>query len=354
MSNSAARRIAAIDLFCGVGGLTKGLGRAGVDVVMGVDLDPACRYAFEANNAATFVNADVMQLPAGDLAVAFAATEGVSLLAGCAPCQPFSTYARSAKRGREVRPRGDGPDEWELLRRFGELIGDLKPDLVTMENVPPLRDQQAFREFVDGLGGYHVDHAVVDGRMIGLPQTRKRLVLVGSTLGPIALPAPRGTPNTVRSTIGSLPPLEAGGVDPCDAMHTASRLSALNLKRIRASNPGGTWRDWPDRLRATCHTRASGATYPSVYGRMKWDAPSPTITTQCFGYGNGRFGHPEADRAISLREAAMLQGFPRDYRFLRPKERASFATMGRLIGNAVPVPLGEYIGRALVEHVSEA
>ena len=132
------------------------------------------------------------------------------------------------------------PSDWVLLRRFGELIGDLKPDLVTMENVPPLRDSTSvFREFVDGLGGYHVAHAVVDGRMIGLPQTRKRLVLVGSTLGPIALPAPHGIPNTVRATIESLPSLEAGGVDPCDALHTASRLSALNLERIRGIQSRG-------------------------------------------------------------------------------------------------------------------
>ena len=354
MGGPSPIRITAVDLFCGVGGLTQGLGRAGIDVVLGVDLDPVCQYAFEANNAARFLNADVMQLRTEDLAVVFAGANGVSLLAGCAPCQPFSTYSRSAKRERSGGARGHDSDDWALLRSFGELIGEFNPDLVTMENVPPLRDQRVFREFVDGLRGYHVDHKVVDGRMIGLPQTRKRLVLVGSKLGPIALPPPRGIPNTVRATIGSLPPLKAGGVDPCDALHTASRLSALNLERIRASSPGGTWRDWPERLRAKCHTRASGATYPSVYGRMTWDAPSPTITTQCFGYGNGRFGHPEADRAISLREAAMLQGFPRNYRFLRPRERASFATMGRLIGNAVPVPLGEYIGRAFVEHVSKA
>ena len=353
MSKRSPSGIVAIDLFCGVGGLTQGLGRAGIDVVMGVDLDPACQYAFETNNAATFVNADVMQLRAEELAPALAGKD-VSLLAGCAPCQPFSTYSRSAKRGRSGGPRRHRSNDWVLLRRFGELISDLKPDLVTMENVPPLRDQQVFREFVAGLRGYHVDHDIVDGRMVGLPQTRKRLVLVGSTLGAITLPTPDAVPDTVRATIGRLPSLEAGGVDPGDALHAASRLSALNVERIRASTPGGTWRDWPERLRARCHTRAAGATYPSVYGRMTWDAPSPTITTQCFGYGNGRFGHPEADRAISLREAAMLQGFPREYRFLRPQERANFATMGRLIGNAVPVPLGEYIGRTLVEHVSKA
>ena len=352
MGKRPPRRIVAIDLFCGVGGLTRGLARAGIDVAMGVDLDPACQYAFETNNEAAFVNADVMRLGAEDLAPTFEGKD-VSLLAGCAPCQPFSTYARSAKRGRRGGPRRHGVNDWELLRRFGELIDDLKPDLVTMENVPPLRDEAVFRKFVDGLSGYHVDHDIVDGRTVGLPQTRKRLVLVASTLGPIALSAPLGVPDTVRATIGRLPSLEAGGVDPGDALHAASRLSALNVERIKASKPGGTWRDWPDRLRARCHTRTSGATYPSVYGRMRWDAPSPTITTQCFGYGNGRFGHPEADRAISLREAAMLQGFPRDYRFLRPQEQANFATMGRLIGNAVPVPLGEYIGRTLVEHVSK-
>ena len=226
-----------------------------------------------------------------------------------------------------------------------------------MENVPPLRDQRVFREFVDGLGGYHVDHAVVDGQMVGLPQTRKRLVLVGSTLGPIALPAPHGIPNSVRATIGSLPSLVAGGVDPCDALHTASRLSALNLERIRASDPGGTWRDWPERLRARCHTRASGSTYPSVYGRMTWDAPSPTITTQCFGYGNGRFGHPEADRAISLREAAMLQGFPRDYRFPSPEGTSELRHDGtpyweRCAGSARRVHRSR-LGRARVTGVSQ-
>ena len=351
MTRQTPRRITAIDLFCGVGGLTQGLGRAGIDVVLGVDLDPACQYAFEANNTARFINADVMRLRAADLAPTFAGTD-VSLLAGCAPCQPFSTYSRSAKRERRRLTGRRRSGDWALLRRFGELISDLEPDIVTMENVPPLRDQQVFREFVDGLRGYHVAHDIVDGRMIGLPQTRRRLVLVASTLGPIVLSEAHGVPNTVRKTIRRLPSLAAGSVDPGDALHTASRLSTLNGERIRASRPGGTWRDWPERLRARCHMRKSGATYPSVYGRMTWDAPSPTITTQCFGYGNGRFGHPEENRAISLREAAMLQGFPRDYHFLRPREKARFATMGRLIGNAVPIPLGEYIGRTLVEHVA--
>lgn len=352
MSDQAPNSITAVDLFCGVGGLTHGLRRAGIRVAMGVDLDPACRHAFEYNNSARFLEADVAGLSRADLEPAFS-DGGVTLLAGCAPCQPFSTYSRGTKRTADGTRRGRGrADDWILVRRFGELIRDVGPDLVTMENVPPLRDQPVFREFVDRLDGYHVDYAVIDGRSIGLPQTRLRLVLVASRLGPITLPEAAIPAPTVRQTIGSLPPLVAGGADPHDPLHVASRLSPVNLRRIRASTPGGTWRDWPEGLRAKCHIKESGATYPAIYGRMVWDAPSPTITTQCFGFGNGRFGHPDQDRAISLREAAMLQGFPRKYSFLPPGERPSFATLGRLIGNAVPVPLGEYIGRTLVEHVA--
>ena len=123
------------------------------------------------------------------------------------------------------------------------------------------------------------------------------------------------------------------------------------MRRIQASKPGGTWRDWDPDLLANCHKKSSGATYPSVYGRMDWDSSAPTITTQCFGYGNGRFGHPEQDRAISLREAAMLQTFPRSYQFVDPGQKVRFNQLGRLIGNAVPVRLGEVIAEVLTRHV---
>ncbi len=136
-----------------------------------------------------------------------------------------------------------------------------------------------------------------------------------------------------------------------DSLHHACRLSALNLRRIRVSTPGGTWRDWDQSLLANCHRKKTGETYPSVYGRMEWDAPSPTITTQCFGYGNGRFGHPEQDRAITLREAAILQTFPDSYKFLPEGEKVKFSLLGRLIGNAVPVRLGEVIAETFRKHV---
>ncbi|MEE2953025.1 MAG: DNA cytosine methyltransferase [Pseudomonadota bacterium] len=352
MSKQAIPPIVAVDLFCGVGGLTYGLERAGVDVRLGVDKDASCKYPYEANNKAEFIEADVIELSGPDIRRSFS-SNAVNLLAGCAPCQPFSTYSRKAERKHGGTRRGRGhPDDWKLLGRFGELVHESDPELVTMENVPPLQDQVIFREFVSSLEArYWVDYRIIECRAIGLPQTRKRLVLIASKLGPIHLPEFDIQPRTVRETISDLPPISAGEADPEDALHASCRLSDLNVRRIRASRPGGTWRDWPEELRASCHKRSTGATYPSVYGRMEWDKPAPTITTQAFGFGNGRFGHPEQERAISLREAAMLQGFPRDYAFIRDGERVSFAMHGRLIGNAVPVALGETIGRLLMDHV---
>jgi DNA (cytosine-5)-methyltransferase 1 len=338
--------INAIDLFCGVGGLTHGLVKAHVNVVAGLDIDPTCAYPYCENNSAKFIQRDITSLEASELEALFP-SEGLKLLAGCAPCQPFSTYSR---RGGERR-RSD--DDWSLLRSFGRLIREVGPDLVTMENVPQLVDHEIFGEFLVELNDYSVTWSIVECADFGVPQTRKRLVLLASRFGDdqLSLSSNKRRRKTVRETIGSLPEIEAGGVSRSDPLHRASRLSDLNMRRIRASRPGGTWRDWPSELLATCHTRPTGDTYPSVYGRMSWDESAPTITTQCFGYGNGRFGHPEQDRAISLREAAMLQTFPRTYAFAPPGGRIRFNRMGRLIGNAVPVRLGEAIGKALNCHL---
>jgi DNA (cytosine-5)-methyltransferase 1 len=188
----------------------------------------------------------------------------------------------------------------------------------------------------------------------GLPQSRKRLVVLASKLGPIDLEkSDAGQPvRTVHDEIGSLPPLQAGSVDPQDRLHRSSMVSELNLKRLRASKPGGTWRDWDPQLVAKCHQAESGKTYSGVYGRMRWDEPSPTMTTLFYGFGNGRFGHPEQDRALSLREGAMLQSFPRDYDFVEPGKPINMRTVGRMIGNAVPVTLGRVIARSVRRHLA--
>lgn len=341
------RKIRAVDLFCGVGGLTKGLENAGIDVRLGIDVDPACEYPYSENNKAKFLEKSVEDVESRDIDKAF--RKGcIRLLAGCAPCQTFSTYNQKATAEDK---------RWWLLRQFSRLVLETKPELVTMENVPRLRTQAVFREFVDTLhgAGYHVTHEVVNCEEYGVPQHRQRLVLLASRLGPIAIltPGEFGAPRkTVQDAIGELPPLAAGATDPSDPMHRASILSETNKKRIEASRPGGTWRDWQKELMAECHKRQSGKTYPSVYGRMSWDEAAPTITTQFFGFGNGRFGHPEQNRAISLREGAILQSFPKDYLFAPPEDPIYIKTVGRLIGNAVPPVLGEVIGRSMVVHVS--
>lgn len=337
--------IKVVDLFCGAGGLAYGLKAAGLTIAAGVDLDPACRYPFEKNCRGHFEEKSVSDLTKAELDGWFNEAD-VRVLAGCAPCQPFSTYSQARKT----------PDaRWDLLRSFLRIANEVRPEIVTMENVRGLAAKPIWKEFVSGLrgAGYHVAWDEVVCTDYGVPQSRKRLVLIASLLGPIQVPKaePGEVPLTVRSAIAELPKLKAGQASTTDSLHVACKLSETNLKRIKASKPGGTWRDWPADLRAACHTKGTGETYPSVYGRMAWDAPAPTMTTQCFGYGNGRFGHPEQDRAITLREAAILQSFPRDYSFLPEGETPTFAKVGMLIGNAVPPKLGQAIGTIIAAHL---
>ncbi len=346
------RKISAVDLFCGAGGLTRGLLDAGIVVRLGIDLDPACRHPFETNNeGAKYLLSDVSKIDPAVIKKAWGKTD-VKVLAGCAPCQPFSTY----NQGRDNRADG----QWSLLKAFGRLVEECDPDVVTMENVGSLARHQVFKEFCSVLkrNGFEHSWAVLDCRDYGVPQARKRLVLIASKLGKPALPAPIAASNaqwlTVRQAISHLPAIDAGENHPSDAIHVSSRLTKLNRERIRASVPGGSWKDWPKKLVAPCHKRETGRSYPAVYGRMEWDAPAPTMTGQCYGFGNGRFGHPEQDRGISLREAAMLQTFPEKYSFVPDGERVSMTGIGLMIGNAVPPALAEAVGTAIREHVSAA
>ncbi len=341
--------IRAVDLFCGAGGLTHGLQKAGLTVSVGVDLDPDCEYPYRTNNQADFLLKSVADITADDLHQAY---EGAryKLLAGCAPCQPFSTY----QQGRY----GPTDHRWNLLQEFSRLVAETDADLVTMENVPRLAEQDIFRTFLETLNdlGFHFDFQVVNCADYGVPQQRNRLVLLASKLAPIRLirpTTPVGKRKTVRDALSKLVPIEAVGQCVKDPMHQAASLSDLNLKRIRASKPGGSWKDWDDHLIAACHKKPTGRTYPSVYGRMEWDQPAPTVTTQYYGFGNGRFGHPEQDRAISLREGAILQSFPKSYKFVPKGEPIYCKSLGRLIGNAVPVNLGKAIGKTILKHIEQ-
>lgn len=333
-----------VDLFCGVGALSHGLRKAGFKILAGYDVDARCKYAFETNNSASFFTRDVAKLTASELKSHFSGN-APSVLAGCAPCQPFSSY----------KQRYEEDPQWGLVQKFAELAVQVEPDYVTMENVPTLlryKQGTVFEGFRETLiaAGYKVDWVVAKCEEFGVPQKRRRLVVIASKSGKhCELNPTHIAAVTVREAISNQSILSAGESDPNDPLHVAASLSELNLRRIRASEPGGTWRDWPEELRAPCHRRASGKTYLGVYARMSWEQPAPTLTTQCYGYGNGRFGHPEQDRAISLREAAILQSFPAEYEFLPPTERHSFAEIGRWIGNAVPVKLAEAIGRSITQ-----
>jgi len=334
-----------VDLFCGVGALSHGLKLAGCRILAGYDIDERCKFAFETNNGGTFVPGDVSELLPSTIAAHYSG-EAPTVLAGCAPCQPFSSY----------KQRYAEDPQWGLVHKFAELAVEVKPDFVTMENVPSLlryKNGYVFEEFKAKLegAGYKVEHTIAKCEQFGVPQCRRRLVVLAALgeAAPVLSPSSSGYVS-VREAIGNLPALEAGDTSRTDALHTTSALSKLNLRRIKASKPGGTWRDWPEDLRAACHRKESGKTYPGVYARMEWDKPAPTMTTQCFGYGNGRFGHPDQDRAISLREAAILQSFPSNYQFLPPNEDLSMKEVGRWIGNAVPVKLAEHIGSAILEN----
>ena len=339
--------ISCVDLFCGAGGLTHGFVRAGLPVIAGIDIDPACRFPYETNNKAKFIERDIRKFESNELNALFD-NANVRILAGCAPCQPFSTYA--------YRYRSDGRrGKWGLLYEFARLVENSEPHIITMENVPDVIKHMVFQDFVSTLNnlGYKVWFSVVNSAHYGVPQSRRRTVLLASKYGSIELiPPTHKEPITVRQAIGNLPHLNAGEMSSDDRLHIASSLSDKNLLRIRASKAGGTWRDWPEDLVAACHRASSGQSYLRVYGRMEWEKPEPTMTTQCYRFGSGRFGHPEQDRAISLREAALLQSFPYDYKFFPENENIVLKNLGRLIGNAVPVALGYAIACSIKQHIN--
>lgn len=342
-----AIKIEVVDLFCGAGGLSYGLRQAGINVLAGIDFDPACKYPFETNNGANFIESDISKVQGSDVNKLFTGKADFKVLAGCAPCQPFSKY----RQGEDT----SADEKWKLLYEFSRIAGDTAPDIITMENVPELRGHEVFKDFVNDLISkkYMVAYGVVNCLTYGVPQRRKRLVLLASKHGNIDLISPTHQPEnfvTVQQAIGHLPAIKSGEQSKKDALHRSSRLSEINLRRIGQSKQGGTWKDWDKDLLLKCHKKASGKSYPSVYGRMSWNSPAPTMTTLCCGIGNGRFGHPVQDRAISLREAAIFQTFPETYEFTPPGEIPSIKKLGRLIGNAVPVRLGEVIGISIRKH----
>ncbi|EPC8190001.1 DNA cytosine methyltransferase [Yersinia enterocolitica] len=340
------KKIKVFDFFSGCGGTSEGLKKAGAEIFFGLDYDHDSSQTFKANNPdATFINDDIRSVSVSSLfqLVEHAKQDSHILFCGCAPCQPFS---RQNQNKNTTDPRRG------LLTEFGRFVEYYCPDYVLIENVPGLQkvdiNDGPLYEFITLLKkkSYNLAYGVIPALWYGVPQTRERFVLMASLHSQIHLP--ERTHNgedipfaTVRDWIGNIPPIEAGESHPTLRDHVSAKLSALNLKRIKATPEGKGREFWPKELLLECHKNHSG--HSDVYGRLAWDKPASGLTTRCISYSNGRFGHPEQDRAISVREAALLQTFPLDYIFI-----GSMLSKAKQIGNAVPPKMAESIGHVFM------
>ena len=344
-------KVRVFDFFSGCGGTSCGFAQAGMDIAFGMDIDADSAQTFQKNfPKADVLRADIKTLDPSILTPYMADRSGPTLFCGCAPCQPFS---------RQNRNRGGDDHRTNLLAEFGRFVRAWLPDFVFVENVPGmqrlLEAEGPFPAFASMLSelGYQHTSGVLPALWFGVPQTRERFVMLASRWGPISLPEPTHGPGrqignfaTVREWIADLPPIAAGETHPDDPNHRAAALSKINLKRISATPEGGGRKDWPKRLWLECHKGHRG--HSDVYGRLSWGAPASGLTTRCISYSNGRFGHPDQDRAISAREAASLQTFPRDYLF-----SGSLESRARQIGNAVPPLMAMRIGEHFLRHADD-
>lgn len=342
----------AVDFFCGGGGMTRGLLNAGIKVLCGVDSNPECKETYEKNNHIEYLIEDVVNFTPEDLLLKFPQLKNNEdlLLVGCAPCQPFSILRRDEfdKYGKPIPHKSVN-----LLVEFGRFVKKMYPAHILIENVPGLKGKgkeilDEFKRLILELG-YLYEEKIVYAKDYGVPQNRRRYVLIASRLFTPHIPLPthgkgRLPYKTVRDAISRFPAISAGEENNSIPNHRAANLKPMLIERIKATpHDGGSRTDWPDYLVLKCHKNFSGHT--DVYGRMKWDEPSPTLTVKCFSLSNGRFGHPEQNRAISLREAASIQTFPDDYIFY-----GSVQEIGKQIGNAVPVLLSEILGKYILEN----
>jgi DNA (cytosine-5)-methyltransferase 1 len=335
----------AVDFFSGAGGLTRGLAEAGIHVPLGIDMDDGCRETYERNNTGSrFIHADVRELRVEVIRnVAARVHRDELLLAACAPCQPFAQLNRRDRRDASAT----------LLGQFTRFVQALRPGQIFVENVPGLArvrgssTHRRFRKVLRDLG-YGYWEGVLDAKMYGVPQTRRRFIIIAIRGVEPTPPPPTHGPGlspfeTVENAIRNYPSLEAGETHPTIPNHRAARLSALNLERIRHTpHDGGDRTAWPRRLWLDCH-RGGHQGHTDVYGRMYWGRPAPTLTCKCHSLTNGRYGHPEQDRAISFREAARLQSFGDDYIFYT----GIHGHLASQIGNAVPVRLANAVGAHL-------
>jgi len=343
--NMKNKKLQAVDFFCSAGGVSCGFKQAGIEILGGIDIDERCKETYEKNIKSKFLCADVSTLDKKCLRKHFKIRRRQRnlIFVGCSPCQYYSNIKTNKTKSKKTRL---------LLADFQEFVEYYLPGYVFIENVPGLERKQGsplkkFKKFLTE-NGYQIVDDVLNAKYFGVPQNRRRYVLLASRIRRnIKLPLPEKTAiKTVKEAIGNYEiykPLIAGEIDPTDFIHSASSLSVMNLERIRRTEKdGGDRMAWKNNseLQLKCYDGHDGHT--DVYGRMHWDKPSPAITTRFDSLSNGRYGHPEQDRAISLREGATLQSFPLDYKFYS----CSKNVIAKMIGNAVPPELAKRIGCA--------
>jgi len=322
-----ANQPTAFELFSGCGGMTLGLKLAGFKVVGAVEIDSLALETYQHNHPDVLVWAkDIRNVSTDEVMERLELRQAqLDLLAGCPPCQGFSTL-RTLNGAETIEdPRND------LVFEFLRFVKALLPKAVMMENTPGLakdwRMTECFRELLDL--GYEGDYPIVNAVNYGVPQRRRRMILLAGRFGPISFPPPDPNRNTVRSAIASLARAGESG----DALHDLRERRSKHVLELIRKIPknGGSRAELGEEHQLACHQKCDG--FKDVYGRMAWDREAPTITSGCFNPSKGRFLHPEEDRAITLREASLLQGFPLTYFFSLSKGKGATAA---LIGNALP------------------
>jgi DNA (cytosine-5)-methyltransferase 1 len=344
-------QLKAVDFFCGGGGMTFGLREAGINVIAGIDFDKDCRETYEVNNpGSVFIHYDINELGCEYLEnlLGIDKNDDNMIFVGCSPCQYYSII-----RSDKTKSTG-GKD---LLLQFKRFIDYFNPGYILVENVPGILSNKnsalpEFINFLDKKGYKNKDKRVINMRNYSIPQNRKRFSLVATRLNKyICLPQNDSNEKTVRNVLGEengFKKVKAGNIDESDFYHTVANLSKLNLERVKKTpKNGGTrlaWKDDPE-LQLTCYIDKDDS-FRDVYGRMRWDKPSPTITTNFYKTSNGRFSHPEENRALSIREGATLQSFPKTYIF----KTSSMIKAAKLIGNAVPPEYARRLGLVIITH----
>lgn len=356
MNNNITNKLKAIDFFCGTGGMTYGMSKSGIDVLAGIDNDPNCSDTYSINNQdSIFIEKDIHDLSENELAniTSIKKKDDSLLFICCSPCQFWTKINTCKNKGLKSK---------NLLIEFQRFVSWFQPGYIAIENVPGLLNNKKekvldnFLSFLDRKS-YIYDNKIVNANHYGVPQNRKRYLLVATRVSDnIRIPEEEYNKElTVRNFIGThngFHSIEDGHKDETEFMHTTTSLSEKNKTRIRkTAKNGGTrmsWKDDPE-LQINAY-RGKDNIFKDVYGRMFWDKTAPTITTRFNSFSNGRFGHPEEHRAMSLREGATLQTFPKTYIFRGPNE----ASIARQIGNAVPPELSKRIGISLQENYRAA